>query len=142
MKALRQGNKFCSIQNARAWLFEVARNALADRLKLKRQMIDLPDDLPAVTDAVDSVDDLTACLPRVLSELRDTDRQAITLCDLQGMSQADYASHAGLTLSAAKSRLQRARQQLRERMTSACQVTFDDTGRVEDFVPRPLIEST
>ena len=32
LKALRQGERFCSVRNARAWLFEVARNALADKL--------------------------------------------------------------------------------------------------------------
>lgn len=142
MKALRQGNKFCSIQNARAWLFEVARNALADRLKLRRDMVDLPDDLMAAGDEPETVNALTACLPRVLSELSDVDREAIALCDLEGMSQADYAAHAGLHLSAAKSRLQRARQRLRDRMTIACQVRFDGTGHVEDFVPRPSLEPT
>jgi RNA polymerase sigma-70 factor (ECF subfamily) len=29
LKALRQGERFCSVQNARAWLFEVARNTFA-----------------------------------------------------------------------------------------------------------------
>ena len=46
IKAMRQGERFCAIGNARAWLFEVARNALADRLRLKREMIELPADWP------------------------------------------------------------------------------------------------
>lgn len=140
MKALRQGDRFCSVQNARAWLFEVARNALADRLKLKREMVELPDDLPAVLPEDAPVDKLTACLPRVLSELKGSDREAIVLCDLEGLSQADYATRVGLNLSAAKSRLQRARQRLHERMTIACQVKVDEAGHVEDFVPRPLLD--
>ena len=32
LKAMRQGERFCAITNARAWLYEVARNALADRM--------------------------------------------------------------------------------------------------------------
>lgn len=36
LRALRQRERFCSILNARAWLFTVARNAIADRLRLKR----------------------------------------------------------------------------------------------------------
>lgn len=142
MKALRQGGQFCDVQNSRAWLFEVARNALADRLKLKREMLELPDDLPALVSEEAPVDRLTACLPRVLSELKASDRQAIELCDLGGMSQADYATQVGLKLSAAKSRLQRARQRLHERMTVACQVKVDITGHIEDFVPRPLLDPT
>jgi RNA polymerase sigma-70 factor (ECF subfamily) len=89
-------------------------------------------------DDKDVVDLLSACLPRVLSELSPTDREAISLCDLDGMPQAEYAAKAGLHLSAAKSRLQRARQRMRERMTEACQVRLDAHGHVEDFVARPL----
>lgn len=36
-----------SVRNARAWLFEVARNTLADRLRVARETMELPDDLPA-----------------------------------------------------------------------------------------------
>ena len=136
LKALRQGERFCSVRNARAWLFEVARNALTDKLRVARATIELPDDLVAEVDEPETVDRLTACLPRVLSELSSEDREAITLCDLQGMAQADYAAAKGLGLSAAKSRLQRARQRLKQRMTDGCQVQLDETGRVSDFVPR------
>jgi len=141
IKALGQGAKFCSIGNARAWLFEVARNTIADRLKVRREMVELPDDLASEESDHDAVDQLCACLPRVLSELSPSDREAINLCDLEGLSQAEYAARSGLNLSTAKSRLQRARQKMRERMTQTCQVTFDGNGHVEDFVPRPPLES-
>ena len=69
IKAMRQGERFCAIGNARAWLFEVARNALADRLRMKRDLIELPADLASEAEEVATVDSLVACLPRVLSEL-------------------------------------------------------------------------
>ena len=137
LKALRQGERFCAIENARAWLFEVARNRLADHLRVARHSVELPDDLAAPVVEAAPVDTLTACLPRVLSELSAQDREAITLCDLQGMAQADFAAVAGLSLSGAKSRVQRARQRLRLQMSQACQVQLDAAGHVADFVPRP-----
>ena len=136
IKALVQGAQFCTLSNARAWLFEVARNALADRLRIKREMVELPEDLVAERTDTDTVAQLSACLPRILSELAAADREAIDLCDLDGMSQADYAAYAGMSLSAAKSRLQRARQKMRQKMISACQVTLNAQGGVDDFVPR------
>ncbi|OIP19502.1 MAG: RNA polymerase subunit sigma-70 [Comamonadaceae bacterium CG_4_9_14_3_um_filter_60_33] len=136
LKALRQGERFCELTNARAWLFEVARNLLADQLRVAHHMVDLPENLTAQSDDVDTVDTLTACLPRVLSELSPQDREAIMLCDLQGMAQADFAQASGLSLSAAKSRVQRARVRLRSQMSLACQVQVDAIGRVADFVPR------
>lgn len=137
LKAMRQGDRFCSIENARAWLFQVARNAIADRLRVARQMVELPEDLAAETTEHAAIDDLTACLPRVLSELDPDDREAITLCDLEGMTQQNFARRKGLSVAGAKSRVQRARKRLRERLTEACQVDLDASGRVTDFVPRP-----
>jgi RNA polymerase sigma-70 factor (ECF subfamily) len=137
IKALRQGERFCAIGNARAWLFEVGRNALADRLRVKRDMIDLPADLASEADEVAPVDSLAACLPRVLSELSAEEREAITLCDLEGLPQAEFARRKGLTLPGAKSRIQRARKRLRDRLTQGCQVRLDAAGQVSDFVPRP-----
>ena len=139
IKALRQGERFCAIGNARAWLFEVARNAVADRLRLKRETIELPADLASVVEEVATVDSLVACLPRVLSELGPEDREAITLCDLEGLPQDEYARRKGLSLPGAKSRIQRARKRLRERLSHACQVRLDAAGQVSDFVPRPQL---
>lgn len=114
LKAMRQDKRFCEIANARAWLFEVARNALADRLRLKKEKIELPDDLAAEHEETPAV-----CLPRALSELSEEDREAITRCDRKGITQEDYAHMKGLTLPGAKSRVQRARKRLREHLSGA-----------------------
>ena len=138
IKAMRQGVQFCAVDNPRAWLFQVARNALADRLRVAHWHMPLPDDLAApLQDGPSPVDALSQCLPRVLSELSDEDRQAITFCDIEGQSQQALAEHLGLSLSGAKSRLQRARQRLKQRLEKGCQVRFDDSGSVSGFTPRP-----
>lgn len=137
IKAMRQGERFCAIVDARAWLYEVARNTLADRLRLARITVALPADLSADTEEAAAVDSLAACLPRVLSELSAEDREAITLCDLERLPQEEYARRKGLSLPGAKSRVQRARKRLRAQLTQACQVRLDAAGQVSDFVPRP-----
>ena len=38
-------------------------------------------------------------MPRVLSELSAEDREALTLCDTEGLSQQAFADRLGLTLS-------------------------------------------
>ncbi|OGA33083.1 MAG: RNA polymerase subunit sigma-70 [Betaproteobacteria bacterium RIFCSPLOWO2_12_FULL_64_23] len=140
LKALRQGERFCAIVDARAWLYEVARNAFADRLRLARNTVELPEDIRADLDEAAAVDSLAACLPRVLSELSPEDREAITLCDLERLPQEEYARRKGLSLPGAKSRVQRARKRLRAQLTQACQVRLDAAGQVSDFVPRaPLV---
>jgi RNA polymerase sigma-70 factor (ECF subfamily) len=138
LKTLRQGRRFCAVENARAWLFQVARNALADRLCSGRGRLPLPEDLPApAVEAAPQVDGLSQCLPRVLAELSEADRLALTLCDPEGQPQRALAERLGISLPGAKSRLQRARTRLRRRLVEACQVRFDEAGRVCGFTPKP-----
>lgn len=137
LKVLRQGPRFCSVDNTRAWLFQVVRNALADRLRVARDHVPLPDELPAPdAEPYPRVDDLAQCLPRVLAELFETDRLAITLCDLEGLPQQVLAERLGISLSGAKSRIQRARSRLQKRLVEACRVRFDSDGKVCCFTPR------
>lgn len=138
IKALQQGNHFCSLDNPRAWLFQVARHALIDRYRGQRIAVDLPEDLPAnEPEHPQPIDILCHCLPRVLTELSSKDRLAIELCDIQGQPQLELAKQLGLSLPGAKSRLQRARQRLKAQLESACQVRYDEDGQVAGFTPRP-----
>lgn len=141
MKAMRQGEGFCTLDNPRAWLFQVARNALIDQARRVRPAVPidaLADKLQAPgADPPAPVDALAACLVRVLDELSADDADILRACDLQGLSVRAYAEARGLGLPAAKSRLLRARQRLRERMTTACQVRLDADGSVASHVPRP-----
>ena len=141
VKAMRQGPQFCSVGNARAWLFEVARNTLHDHFRRRHQSVELDDQLPEPDEeGLSPIDRLVSCLPRVLGELSEADREVISLCDLQGMSQQDYALLAGLTLPAAKSRILRARRRLKDQLTRQCQVRLDELGRVCCFVQRASLD--
>lgn len=110
---------------------------LADSLRVARETVELPDNLVQTVDEPPAIDLLTACLPRVLSELSEADREVLTRCDLEGVPQAEFAAQHGLSLSAVKSRVQRARVRLRTRLSEACQVRLDANGHVADFVKRP-----
>lgn len=145
LKTMNLGERFAEVLQPRAWLFEVTRNTLTDRLRASHRSVPLPDDLetlPAPQPLIEPVDAMASvCLPRVLSELEAQDREIIEWCDLQAMDQASYARFKGITLPAAKSRIQRARQRMRERMVSACQVSFDRAGHIDDFVPRAPLKT-
>lgn len=143
VKAMRQGQRFCSLDNPRAWLFQVARNALVDRARTAHATELLPEG-PAepaapLQDLVAPVDALADCLTRSLSELSQDDADILRACDLEGQTVRSFAEAHGLRLPATKSRLLRARQRLRERLITACQVRFDADGKVEDHVPRPPV---
>lgn len=140
LKAMRTGQGFCSLDNPRAWLFQVARNAVVDRFRMARPTEPLPKDLadsaPPPEDAIAPVDALADCLTRVLSELAPDDTAILQACDLDGQTQKEFAEAHGLSLSAAKARLLRARQRLRDRLTTVCRVQFSDVGDVDGHLGR------
>jgi RNA polymerase sigma-70 factor, ECF subfamily len=129
VKAMRQGQGFCTLENERAWLFRVANNALLDRVRTTHSAESIEDHaerpVAAEAHAPPPVDALTDCLTRVLGELAPDDADILQACDIERQSQKAYAESRGLSLSAAKSRLLRARRRLRNRMTTACRVRFD-----------------
>jgi len=130
VKALAQGSRFCELDNARAWLFRVARNHMTDYFRTHKKHEDVQDDLPAPEVKADPVANLANCLPTAMKGLSVQDHEIIEWCDLEGMTQGEYAKLKGLALPAAKSRIQRARQRLKQQLHQACQVIFDEQGNV------------
>lgn len=137
VKAMRQGEHFCVLAQPRAWLFQVARHALIDHGRTRHPAEPLPDDLTAPHDEPAPVDALAASIEQVLPLLDAADQAVLRSCDLQGQTQQAFAAAHGLSLPAVKSRLLRARQRLRERLITRCQVHFDAQGSVCCHVPPP-----
>jgi RNA polymerase sigma-70 factor (ECF subfamily) len=129
VKAMRQGQGFCTLEQPRAWLFEVARHAAIDRERTRRDAEPIEDHAEQLAaadpDAPPPVDALTNCLTRVIDELAPEDAQIVRACDIGGQTVRAYAELRGVGLAAAKSRLLRARQRLRDRLTDVCRVHFD-----------------
>ncbi|MEO8080389.1 MAG: sigma-70 family RNA polymerase sigma factor, partial [Caldimonas sp.] len=140
VKAMRQGQGFCTLDNPRAWLFQVARNALVDRARAAHPADPLPDGADELAapepQTLAPVDALASCVSRCLEELTDEDAAILRACDLGGQTARAFADAHDLNLPAAKSRLLRARQRLRAQLTTACQVRFGDDGSVDGHVPR------
>jgi RNA polymerase sigma-70 factor (ECF subfamily) len=61
----------------------------------------------------------------------------LTLTDLDGLSQQQLADRIGLSLSAAKSRVQRAREKLHVMMLDCCDIERNRAGAVVDYQTTP-----
>ena len=73
---------------------------------------------------------LGICLPETLQALPEDERWLIEESDLNRRPQQSLADELGITLTAFKSRLLRARKHLKETMTELCQIEADDTSPV------------
>ncbi len=131
IKALAEGSQFCELQNARAWLYRVARNRIIDYQRTAKLHDDIPEQLEDNKQNEDApVNNLAVCLPVALKKMQHDDADIIQRCDLEGMNQSEYAKHKGLTLTATKSRIQRARKRLKNELQSTCKIRFDEQGNV------------
>ena len=127
-----------------AWIITVARNAVIDHYRARaiRDHTDLGDTDPPAEDAqaeadaeadADAARELTPCLARMVERLPEPYREAMRLVDFEGLSQQELADRVGISLSGAKSRVQRARGQLREALEDCCRIERDGRGNVVDF---------
>jgi len=138
IKAMQHKAIFCTTEDAKSWLFKVAKNALIDDYRKSKHSVDiLFDDIEEkpIEENASPLADLQHCLLRVMLELDVADKDIIEQCDIQGLQQDDYARLNQLSLSATKSRLQRARKKIREQMVTACKIQFEN-NKVCCFTPR------
>ena len=130
IKALAEGSQFCELENTRAWLFRVVKNRIIDFQRTAKPFEEIPDQLEAASDEEAPVNNLAVCLPVALKKLNKEDAEIIQQCDLDGMHQADFARQQQLSLTATKSRIQRARKRLKAELQNTCHIRFDEQGNV------------
>lgn len=111
-----------------AWLYRIADNAIADHYRAHRPWDELPDDLPAPVAAEDGTAALAACLRPMIDALPETYRQAMLWSEIEELPQREVAERLGLSLSGAKSRIQRGREKLRVILQECCHVEADGDG--------------
>ena len=122
------------------WVYSVARNAVIDRLRKKQPALADAAELDKLSspDETESEQALLNCVTPFIARLPEAYRHAITLVELQGLSQADAATMEGLSLSGMKSRVQRGRRMLREMFEECCALNIDARGRVMEAQRREL----
>jgi RNA polymerase sigma-70 factor, ECF subfamily len=120
-----------------AWVYQIARNAIVDHYRGFHGSTELPDDLAAPeADDAEVVRQLARSLRGMVEQLPEEYRLALELTAFEGLTQKEVAERLGLSLSGAKSRVQRARAKLRVMLLDCCHFEFDRLGRVIDYYPR------
>lgn len=124
-------------EHAEAWIYQIARNILVDYYRAHRPLLELPETL-AVTDNLDDNDAVRAlapCVRAMVDQLPPADREALAFTAYAGGSQRALSAQLGISVSGAKSRVQRARAKLRAQLVACCAFEFDSAGRIIDFAP-------
>jgi RNA polymerase sigma-70 factor (ECF subfamily) len=128
------------VRKLEGWIYQITRNAIIDAYRERRhetkleaaEALDLPEELPDD----DVVSELLPCVRAMVRNLPELDRQALVLTEYQGLTQKELSERLGLSFSGAKSRVQRAREKLKQQLLDCCHFELDRRGHIIDYQPR------
>lgn len=150
VRALERADTLTDDGRIEAWLYQITRNVLIDRHRSRtsaaRALETFPGEAETRTlggasrtdesEADGARAELAACLRPLVADLPEDYRLAVSMSELDGEKQREVAERLGLSVSGAKSRVQRGRRLLRERLLACCAVELDRTGVVIDWERR------
>ncbi len=127
-------------RSAAGWLFRVARNAAGRVRSANRSAAPLPDGLATTSPSVDSTAGLREVVPIVAEEidrLAAKFRDPVVLCFYEGHTHAEAAERLGWSVGTVASRIARAKDRLRTRLTRRG-VTLPTAGVAGVLATSPL----
>jgi RNA polymerase sigma-70 factor (ECF subfamily) len=140
---LRIHRRVASLSHAErlvAWLFEVTRNAVADFYRSAARQRELPAGAAVEEASGEEAErlraELSRCLGPMVQRLPPHYREAIVLVELEGLTQRAAAERLGISLSGAKSRVQRGREKLRLLLEDCCRIQLDASGGIAGYEAR------
>ena len=126
------------------WVYQVARSAIADhrRTAARHRVANAEppeEEAPGLDEEEDDAlqREMVACIAPFVAMLPSPYREAITLTELEGLTQKEAAAMLGISVSGMKSRVQRGRQHLRSALEDCCHIALDARGRVVSCQVRP-----
>jgi RNA polymerase sigma-70 factor (ECF subfamily) len=125
------------------WVYQLARSAIVDHQRAAARhpvaAAEAPDEPAPGPDTEEdgaAERDLAASVARFVALLPSPYREALTLTELEGLTQKEAAAMLGVSLSGMKSRVQRGRERLRQALEDCCHIALDTRGRVIECEPR------
>lgn len=123
-----------------AWVYRIAEHVLADAARARRPVAGVSPISIEASGGDDEARDLQLglgqCVALFVARLPSPYREAITLTELQGLTQKEAAEMLGISLSGMKSRVQRGRERIRGMFEECCEISVDCRGRIVECESR------
>lgn len=141
LKLHQHGEQVRDVKLLEGWMYRITRNVIIDYYRSQRPTaapLDAEDvlELPAELPDDDIVSELLPCVRAMVQNLPARDRQVLILTAYQGLTQKELSERLGISFSGAKSRVQRAREKLKQQLLECCHFELDRRGHILDYQPR------
>ena len=120
---LKEGEKFSG------WIYRIARNTVADHFRKNSKVLE-PVNLDWGTDDHEFNDCVAYCLKQLIQTLPAKYRVALELTEFENFSKIELSRQLNISHSGARSRVQRARKMLREKLDALYHIKTDAYGNV------------
>ena len=114
----------------KSWIFSVANNTILDYFNKNSKKQDNISELPSIEEETDHEHSAIDCLKPLIKNLPKTYVEAMLLSEIEGLKQAEVAKKLNISLSGAKSRIQRGRELLKEGFINCCDYTLNESGHL------------
>jgi RNA polymerase sigma-70 factor (ECF subfamily) len=135
MRILSRIDSLKDCDKLQSWTYQITRNAIIDYYRSRKKTSELSPTLTAPDAEFSNTvrEDIDACLLPMINSLADPYREAVMLSEIEGRTQKEVAEKQDISLSGAKSRVQRGRAMIKEMMFGCCRFEFDKRGNVIDY---------
>ncbi len=129
-----------------SWIFQIARNTINDHFREKKKLFEAEENIKEVSiePNVFAEEDIKIKIQTqgfseyagfIVSELPEKYRKAVYMADIEGLSMKEVAEELNISVSGAKSRVQRGRKMIKEIILKCCEVNTDKYGNIVDYEP-------
>lgn len=134
IKIYKNINSLKENQKLTSWIYQITRNTIIDYYRAKKVNDEYSDNFfDNELDNDEALKRLSPSLLEMIENLPPIYKEAITLTEFNGLKQRELADKHGISLTGAKSRVQRARQQLNKMLLDCCNFEFDSAGKMSDY---------
>ena len=129
-----------------SWIFQIARNTINDHFREKKKFFEAEENIKEVSIEPNAFaeEDIKIKIQTqgfseyagfIVSELPEKYRKAVYMADIEGLSMKEVAEELNISVSGAKSRVQRGRKMIKEIILKCCEVNTDKYGNIVDYEP-------
>ena len=117
-------------QSIKSWVFTIAKNTIIDFFKSESKRFSNLAEFAKEIDDVEEEHTAKTCALPLIKNLPSKYKEAMILSEIEGLRQVEVAKKLNISLSGAKSRIQRGRDLLKQGFIDCCDYKINENGHL------------